>query len=94
MYSRGQRLNTAVFQTRDGSQVNNPTATATSPDIDENDNRLRYSDKLKYCTLCDPPEKLHDSLPKKINWNTEYGCVTLKVHLQRVKFCELTSYTP
>ena len=33
---------------RDGSWVKNPTTTATWPDTDENDNRLRYSYKLKY----------------------------------------------
>jgi len=37
-----------VFQIRDGSQVKNPTATATWPDTDEKENRLKYSYKLKY----------------------------------------------
>jgi len=60
-------VRTSVFLIRDGSWVKNPTATA---DTDENDNRLRYSYKLKYYTLCDPPEKLHDPLAKKVNWDT------------------------
>ena len=55
----------SVFQIRDGSRGKNPTATATWPDTDENDNKLRYFHKLKYYTLRDPPEKLHDPLPKK-----------------------------
>ena len=55
----------AVFQIRDGYRVKNTMATATWPDTDENDNKLRYSYKLKYYTLCEPPEKLHDPLPKK-----------------------------
>ena len=49
-----------------------PTATATWPYTDENDNRLRYSYKLKYYTLCDPPEKLHDPLPKKLTWTLHH----------------------
>ena len=60
-----------MFQIRDRSRVKNPGATATWPDTDENDNQRRYSYELKYYTLCDPPEKLYDPLPKKINWNTE-----------------------
>lgn len=59
-----------MFQIWDGSRVKNQTLTATWPDMDENDNRLRNSYKLKYDTLCDPPEKLYDPLPKNINWNT------------------------
>ena len=59
-----------VFHIRDRSRVKNLTATATWPDTDKNNNRLTYSYKLKYYTLCDPPEKLHDPLPKKINRNT------------------------
>ena len=39
---------TTVFQTRDGSRVKNLTATATWPDMDENDNKLRYSYKVLY----------------------------------------------
>ena len=59
-----------MFQIREGSWVKNPTATATWPDMDENDNKIKYSYELKYYTLYDPPEKLHDRLPKKINRKT------------------------
>ena len=31
---------------------------------------------LRYYTLCDPPEKLHDPMPKKINWNTHCHCAS------------------
>ena len=64
-----------VFQIRVGSRVKNPMATATWSSTHENDNYwLRYSYESKYYTLRDPPEKLHDPLPKKkINWNTECG---------------------
>ena len=55
-----------VFQIRVGSRVKNPMATATWSSTHENDNYwLRYSYESKYYTLCDPPEKLHDPLPKK-----------------------------
>ena len=36
-----------MFQIRDGSRVKNPTATATWPDTEEKENRLKYSYKLK-----------------------------------------------
>jgi len=38
----------AVFQIRDRSQVKNSMVTATWPDTDEKENRLKYSYKLKY----------------------------------------------
>ena len=60
----------SAFQMRGVSQVKNPKATATWPDSDKNDNRLSYSYKSKYYTLCKPPKKLHEPLPKKTNWST------------------------
>jgi len=70
----------SVFQIRGGSLVKNPTATTTWPDTDKNDNRLRYSYKSKYYTLCNPPEKLHDPLPKRINWNI-VACTKILLYL-------------
>ena len=66
-------IHVPVFHIRDGSRVKNPTATTTWPNTDENDNRLRYSYKLKYYTLCDPPEKMHVSLPKKLTGTLMYN---------------------
>ena len=64
-----------VFQIR---RVKNPTVTSTRPNNEENDNLLRYSYRLKYYTLCDPPKKLHDPLTEKNNWNTAFdACLKL-----------------
>ena len=37
-----------VFQVRDGLRLKNPMVTANWPDTDEKENRLTYSNKLKY----------------------------------------------
>ena len=59
---------TTVFQIRDGSRVKNLTATATWPDMDENDNKLRYSYKLysyKVLYFVRPPVEIAWPLAKK-----------------------------
>ena len=57
-----------VFQIRDGSRVKNPTATATWPDSDRNENRLKYCYKPGRPTLCDPLKNCMTPCQKKLTW--------------------------